>query len=410
MRVKTIAGLLFAVLGMAAAIPAIPVVAQGPATALARFVEGGNRFGLNLFSQIRQKEGSKNVFFSPLSVFIALEMTHNGAAGETAAEMARTLNTGSLSAADTASSSLDLLKRLKSVDSKVELLIANSLWARRGFQFNEGFLTLNRQFYLAEVTPLDFSSPQAKATINDWVSKNTKGLIPSIVDQINSQHVLFLINAVYFKGQWQTPFDKQQTKAAPFHLAAGADKQIAFMARTGRFPYYRGDRFQAVELPYGEGGAYATLFLPDAGTSMDDFLKGLNFEKWSEWTRSFRPTPGEVRIPRFKLEFAATLNDQLKALGMPSAFDSNRADFRGMRTERDVYISEVRHKAVVEVNEEGTTAAAATSVGVAVTSVQVDPPKPFTFIADRPFLMTIRDRQTGAILFMGAVMEPMDLK
>jgi serpin B len=404
-----------AILALAFAVSAMtfPAAAQVSAPALSKFVEGGNRFGLNLFGQIRQKESGKNVFFSPLSVFIALHMTYNGAAGETEREMARVLGLGTLTAADASSSSLALMNRLKSADPKAELLIANSLWARRGFQFNEGFVTLNKQFFLAELTSLDFSSPQAKTTINDWVSRNTKGKIPSIIDQINQQHVLFLINAVYFKGDWQTQFDKTRTTNAPFHLAGGSDKQVPLMARSGRFSYYRGDKFQAVELPYGAGGpggVSAILFLPDTGTTLDDFLKGLTFEKWSEWTKALRQTPGEVRIPRFKADFSATLNDPLKALGMTSAFDSSRADFSGMRSARDVFVSEVRHKAVVEVNEEGTVAAAATSVGVSVTSVQINPVQPFTFIADRPFLMAIRDGQAGAILFLGAVMEPMELK
>ncbi|HEX4999726.1 MAG TPA: serpin family protein, partial [Terriglobia bacterium] len=241
-------------------------------------------------------------------------------------------------------------------------------------------------------------------------SRNTKGHIPSIIDKIDAQQVLFLINAVYFKGEWQARFDKAKTKSETFHLNGGREKPMPLMARSGRFSYYRGDRFQAVELPYGTGGANATLFLPDTGYSIDEFLKGLTFDKWNEWTRALRQAPGEVRIPRFKLDFSVMLNDPLKGLGMPTAFQPDRADFSGMRKERDLYISEVRHKAVVEVNEEGTEAAAATSVGISVTSVQINPQQPFTFVADRPFLMAIRDRQTGAILFLGAIMEPMELK
>jgi serpin B len=376
----------------------------------ARFINGANRFGVNLFGQLRQKDAAKNVFFSPLSVFVALNMTYNGAAGTTQREMAEALNLGAMTPKDAAAASSALLARLKSADPKVELLIANSLWGRQGVKFKEDFLALNGQYFGAELTSLDFANPQAKTTINNWVSKNTKEKIPSIIDSITSQHVLFLINAVYFKGQWRTQFDKNKTQPAPFHLTGSSEKQVPMMARRDSFSYFRGDKFQVVELPYGEGGTNATLVLPDAGTSLGDLLKDFTSEKWNDWTKTLRPTQGEVRIPRFKLEFTATLNDQLKALGMPSAFDSNRADFSGMRSERDVYISEVRHKAIAEVNEEGTVAAAATSVGVSATSVQVNPQQPFSFIADRPFLMAIRDRQTGAILFMGAVMEPLELK
>jgi serpin B len=177
------------------------------------------------------------------------------------------------------------------------------------------------------------------------------------------------------------------------------------MAQSGNYLYYRGDKFQALNLPYGNGGVSLYLFLPDKGSSLDEFLKGLSYQKWEEWISRFSKTPGDVKLPRFKLDYEKTLNDPLKALGMGVAFSAREADFSGIRAEKDLYISEVKHKAVVDVNEEGTEAAAATSVGVSVTSVQ-EPRERFNFIADRPFLMAIRDSQTGAILFMGAVMEP----
>jgi serpin B len=177
------------------------------------------------------------------------------------------------------------------------------------------------------------------------------------------------------------------------------------MSQSGNYLYHRGDKFQAVSLPYGNGGVSLYLFLPDQGSSIDEFLNGLGYEKWNEWINNFADTPGEVKLPRFKIDYEKTLNDPLKALGMEVAFNSRKADFSGIRTEKDLYISEVKHKAVAEVNEEGTEAAAATSVGISVTSIR-EPREPFKFIADRPFLMVIRDSQTGAILFMGTVMDP----
>ncbi|HEY8460807.1 MAG TPA: serpin family protein, partial [Blastocatellia bacterium] len=163
--------------------------------------------------------------------------------------------------------------------------------------------------------------------------------------------------------------------------------------------------FQAVSLPYGDGGVSLYLFLPDEKSSLNEFLNGLSYQKWEQWINSFNMTPGDVKLPRFKLDYEKTLNDPLKDLGMGAAFSSREADFSGIRAEKDLFISEVKHKAVVEVNEEGTEAAAATSVGISVTSIR-EPRERFTFIADRPFLMAIRDSQTGAILFMGAVMDP----
>ncbi|HKQ92475.1 MAG TPA: serpin family protein [Blastocatellia bacterium] len=364
-----------------------------------------NAFGFDLFQQLRRQDANKSVFFSPLSVTVALAMTYNGAAGETKNAMARALKIEGMSRGELNHASHDMLKDLKGSDPKIELAIANSLWARSGVRFNESFLADNRAFYSAEISTLDFSSPQAAATINRWVSDNTKGKISKIIDTIDPQKVMFLINAVYFKGQWQKRFEKTLTKEQPFYLPGGQKKPMPMMAQSGNYLYHRGDKFQAVSLPYGEGGVSLYLFLPDKGSSLDEFLKGLSFQKWEGWINNFNDTPGDVKLPRFKLDYEETLNDSLKAVGMGVAFNPREADFSGIRPERDLYISEVKHKAVVEVNEEGTEAAAATSVGVSITSAR-QPRERFSFVADRPFLMAIRDSKTGAILFMGAVMEP----
>jgi serpin B len=364
-----------------------------------------NAFGFDLFQQLQRQAENKNLFFSPLSVTVALAMTYNGAAGETKNAMARALKIEGMNLDELNRASAELLKALKSADPKIELAIANSLWARSGARFNEDFLARNRRFYGAEISTLDFTNQQSVATINRWVSDNTKGKIGQIIDRIDADQVMFLINAVYFKGQWQKRFEKTLTKEQPFHMPGGQQKPVPMMAQSGNYLYQRGDKFQAIGLPYGKGGVSLYLFLPDKGSSLDDFLKGLSYRKWEEWINNFNHAPGDVKLPRFKLDYEKTLNDSLKAVGMGPAFNSREADFSGIRPERDLYISEVKHKAVVEVNEEGTEAAAATSVGVAVTSVQ-EPRQRFTFIADRPFLMAIRDSQTGAILFMGAVMEP----
>jgi serpin B len=364
-----------------------------------------NAFGFDLFQELRRQEANKNVFFSPLSVTVALAMTYNGAVGETKKAMARALKIEGMNHSELNRASAELLKALKSADPKIELDIANSLWARGGMRFNEDFLARNRQFYGAEISTLDFNSPQSVATINRWVSDSTKGKIGKIIDRIDPQQVMFLINAVYFKGQWQKRFEKSLTEDQPFYLLGGKQTQVPMMAQSGNYLYYRGDKFQALNLPYGNGGVSLYLFLPDKGSSLDEFLKGLGYQKWEEWINSFNKTPGDVKLPRFKLDYEKTLNDPLKALGMGVAFSAREADFSGIRAEKDLHISEVKHKAVVDVNEEGTEASAATSVGVSVTSVQA-PRESFTFIADRPFLMAIRDAQTGAILFMGTVMEP----
>lgn len=379
--------------------PAMSPTVEGLAAA-------NNEFGFDLFTQLRNQDKDKNLFISPLSIATALAMTYNGAAGETELAMKRTLKYGDMSQAEINQSSSALMAKLKSADPKVQLLIANSLWARLGVQFNPAFLERNRQFFGAEIAALDFNNPQTVNTINNWVSQNTSGKIPKIVEQTGGDKVLFLINAVYFKGQWQKKFDAAKTEQMPFHLATGGTKQTPMMAQSGNYPYLRGDNFQAISLPYGQGGASLYLFLPDEGSTLNGLLSGLNSQKWQQWMPNFRSTPGDVKIPRFKMDYSSDLNHPLSAMGMAVAFQSGKADFSGMRQQKDLFISEVKHKAVIEVNEEGTEAAAATSVGVSLTSMRPVQQR-FTFVADRPFLLAIRDQQTGAILFLGAVFEPM---
>lgn len=369
-----------------------------------KLAAANNEFGFDLFNQLLRQDKDTNIFVSPMSVAFALAMTYNGAAGETKRAMEQALKFKGMNDAEIDQAGAALMSALKSDDPQIEMVIANSLWAKDGVTFHDDFLARNRQFLGAEIASLDFESPQAKDRINGWVSRNTKGKIPSIIDRIDAQQVLFAINAVYFKGQWQKKFDKALTKTEPFHLASGSQKSVRLMSQSGNYLYLRGGKFQAVSLPYGKGGTSLCLFLPDEESSLNELLKDLTYEKWERWAMDFRSTPGDVKIPRFKLDYARSLNDPLKALGLGVAF-TDRADFSGMRGERDLFISEVKHKAVVEINEEGTEAAAATSVVFAVAMARPRRER-FTFIADRPFLMAIRDQETGAILFMAAVFEP----
>lgn len=366
-----------------------------------KLVAANNRFGFELFNKLHLKDRGKNVFYSPLSVTLALSMAYNGAAGETKEAMQRTLKIEGLSLNDLNEASAALINSLRGSDPRVELAVANSLWARRGVEFKEDFLGRNRQFFGAEVASLDFGAPSSLTTINNWVSRNTKSKIPSIIKRIKSDDVMFLINAVYFKGQWENKFNKELTKNEPFYPLSGPQKEVPMMSQSGEYQYYRGDNFQAVRLFYANKGASLDLFLPDKDSSIDDLLKRLSPEQSEQWKRSFHPGQGNIKIPRFNMDYESILNDPLKAMGMGVAFVSGKADFRGMRDQKDLCISEVRHKAFVEVNEEGTEAAAATSVGGPQSAIQR-----FTFIADHPFLMMIRDRRTDAILFMGVVVDP----
>jgi serpin B len=407
----------FAVIAIALALaifcatkPETSSAGESPMTEIAASIDSltaaNNEFGFDLFAQLRNQDKDKNIFFSPLSIATALAMTYNGAAGETHLAMKRVLKYGSMNHAELNQSSAALLAKLKSSDPKIELLIANSLWAKQGIAFNPAFLDRNRQFFGAEIAAMDFGKPLAVKTINGWVSQNTKGKIPKIIEQISGDQVMFLINAVYFKGQWQKRFDAARTENRPFHLLAGKTKQTAMMAQSGSYQYFKGENFQAVSLPYGQGGASIYLFLPDENSSLNSLLSSLSYQKWQQWMTGFRNSPGDVKLPRFKMDYSRDLNNPLIALGMGVAFNRGKADFSGIRQQKDLFISQVKHKAIIEVNEEGTEAAAATSIGIGITSVRREPQR-FSFIADRPFLLAIRDQQTGAILFMGSVFEPM---
>jgi serine protease inhibitor len=364
-------------------------------------------FAFDLFDALAEVDSGENVFISPLSVSIALAMAYNGASGETQQAMAETLGISGLSLKELNEGSAALLASLQNVDPNVKLAIANSLWARQGFVFSEDFLERNRQFFGAEVSTLDFNDPASVGVINGWVSENTNGKIDKILDSINPMDVLFLINAIYFNGQWTVEFDESKTQDRAFHLLDGSEKQYPMMMQSGRYQYLDGEGFQAVSLPYGENERMSMyIFLPDAGSSLADFMEGLNAESWNSWLEQFENKEGDVGIPRFKTEYELTLNDTLKALGMEPAFDPNAADFAAMSDEQ-VYISQVRHKAVVEVNEQGTEAAAVTSVGVSVTSAFPQPER-FSLIADRPFFYAIQDSETGSVLFMGTLTEPQE--
>ena len=373
-----------------------------------RLAVASSKFAFKLYDQLLKRRSGNNTFVSPASVMLALAMTYNGADGTTRQGMARTLQIEGMSLEEVNRAFADLKSALAPADPKVQLKIANSLWVKNGFVLNPAFVERNKQHYDAEITNLDFLDPSAPKTINSWVNKNTDGKIEKIVDHINDGDVLFLINAIYFKGQWQFEFKKENTKPDVFRLAGGVQKEVQMMSQSGSFLYYKGKDFQSVALPYGSTGRVMMyVFLPDDQKSLDQFEKDLTPENWEIWTRSIRTTPGELMLPRFKVEWEAELNEPLAALGMAEAFDE-RADFSQMaklNPGTKLFISEVKHKSFCEVNEEGTVAAAATGVRGSLTSYE-PPREKFVMKVDRPFFYAIRDNATGVVLFMGSVTNP----
>lgn len=367
-----------------------------------KIVAANTRFGFKLFSEILKEQQEENIFISPSSIAMALAMAYNGASGSTQKTMAQTLELKGLTLQQVNNAYAQLKNLLRNPDNKVKLNIANSLWADKDAKFNPEFLQRNQSFYQAKVTNLNFKDPSAPQTINRWVKENTQGKIDRIVGQINPDEVLFLLNAIYFKGTWSQEFDPSQTEDSAFNLTSGEQKMHPMMSQNGKYKYYETNGFQSVSLPYGEDGRISFyVFLPKENSSLPAFYQNLNAQNWEKWMTQFQRRKGSIRLPRFKTEYDITLNKALSALGMGEAFTS-RANFSGMGD--NFAISEVKHKTFVEVNEEGTEAAATTSVGIMATSASTEPP--FKMIVNRPFFYAIRDNKTGSLLFMGSIVEP----
>jgi len=371
-------------------------------------VESDNRFGFKLFEEISGEEKNKNIFISPLSVAMALGMTYNGADGSTQEAMQKTLELSGLTLQEINESYKNLIELLTNLDEKVRFQIANSIWYREMFPVEDEFIEINKTYFDAEVSGLNFSAPNASNIINEWVNQKTDGKIEKIVDApINPLTMMFLINAIYFKGIWTYEFDESQTKDDKFTLPDGSKKPCRMMSQENEFQYFENDEFQAIDLPYGNGDFRMTIFLPRAEKDVDYLIGELNQENWNLWMSSFRKMEVTLQLPKFTLNYEIELNDVLKGLGMEIAFNSSEADFTKMYEEEKVganlYISKVKHKTFVEVNEEGTEAAAVTSVEMTLTTAV-----PFKLLMriDRPFIFAIRENNSGTILFIGKIVEP----
>ncbi len=368
-------------------------------------VAGTTDFAFGLLRETARSDSSSNIFLSPLSASMALGMTMNGAQGETLAGMKTALGFGAVSLADADQSYRSLIDLLLGLDSSVDMRLANSIWARQGIVFQQSFYDAVRQYFDAQVTSLDFASPNAAPMINQWVKDATAGKITQIVDDpIDSSLIMFLINAVYFKGSWRDRFDPANTRDAPFNLAGGGTRTVKMMHNSSDGAYFVApDGTQGIQLPYGRGAFVMDVVLPPAGTPLPDLVARLDTATWNGWLRGLQNVKLDLALPRFTLEYSKLLNDPLARLGMGLAFSPGLADFDAMcQPGAGCYIEFVKQKTFVNVNEEGTEAAAATSVGIGPTSAPVR----IVFVVDRPFLVAIRERFSGTILFLGAIGAP----
>ncbi|MDH3456380.1 MAG: serpin family protein [Gemmatimonadota bacterium] len=370
-----------------------------------KLVEADNRFALKLFREVNlQSDPGTNVFISPLSVGMALGMTYNGAAGTTRDAMQQALELQGMTIDEVNEAYQSLILLLRELDPSVDFLLANSIWYHEDAAIVPAFLDVTQRYFDAQVTALDFSDPGAADVINAWVNTQTQGRIPDIVTApIDPELIMYLINAIYFKGAWTYQFDADLTTSRAFTLADGSQTSVPTMTHEDEIPVgvYLGESFTVADLSYGAEAWSMTIVVPRDPTTIDDLASALTQATWNGWVASLDSTESHVLLPKFTLEYEIELNDVLKALGMEIAFDPFQADFSNLYAGPwNAYISEVKHKTFVEVNEEGTEAAAATSVGIGVTSA------PRMVLVDRPFLFAIRENLSGTILFMGKIVDP----
>ncbi|KKR80263.1 MAG: Proteinase inhibitor I4 serpin [Candidatus Daviesbacteria bacterium GW2011_GWA1_41_61] len=363
-----------------------------------KFVSAQNNFSFKLFQELVKVDSLKNIFISPSGISLALSMVYQGALDQTKDALTQTLNIQDIFKEDLNKNNQDLLNILKSTDPKVEISVANSIWGKKDIKFNQDFIDTNQKYYQAQVKNLDFTQPNAAATINNWVKENTKNKIAQIVSSpFPKNTVLYLINAVYFKGIWTKEFDKKLTKDQDFTAANKLKKQHPMMEQKGTFKYLENDDFQAIDLPYGQEGRFSMyLFLPKYG--LKQFTATLSAQSWNGWMEEFRETEGTIILPKFKMEYEKELKNPLINLGMGIAFGA-KANFDNLA--KDIYLSTVKQKTYIEVSEEGINAS-----GVSSMQTPDKAAKPFSIQINKPFFFAVRDNRLETILFMGIINDP----
>jgi serpin B len=365
-------------------------------------------FGFAMLRREVSANPGKNVLISPTSVSIALAMVANGAVGSTKDEMALALGIDSLG--DSANQSYwNLVAALDPAKLGVELAIANALWTHKGFDFLPSFMNANRQYFNAGVNTSDFADPSTLDAINNWVFDNTKGKIGKILNSISPDKIMFVLNAVYFKGHWTTKFDKSGTRDKPFTTPKG-ERLHPIMFRTDRkMRYTQSAEAQVVALPFGDPDKARRIslivLLPQLGKTVENVVNELTADALAGYYQQMRGHEVNLHLPKFEVEYDTTLNGTLKALGMNQAFDSVNADFSGLlpKTQGNPCIGEVKHKTFARIDEDGAEAAAITSVGIGMTCL---PPPPVDFNVNRPFVALIADEDSGAVLFAGVINDP----
>ena len=360
-----------------------------------------NRFALKMFKEV---SGEPNTFFSPLSLNLAIGMLYNGASGDTRAEMGEVLGLGDLSVVEINEYYQKMSQALLNIDPLTQIGIANSIWYRNGFPVKQPFIDMNHEYFDAEVSEIDFDKPDAADIINDWCAEKTNDKIKEIVHAPISPYIMmYLINALYFKSTWKFEFDKKETKQDDFTKVGNQKKKVNMMEQTKTLPYYANDYLQCVEMPYGNEAFSMVAILPADGTDIDQIIDYLDDSKWQNVVSNLYPQKIWLKFPRFKIECDIPLNVPVMKVGMKRIFSG------GFENISDVAlaVSNIKQKTFVEVNEEGTEAAAVTVIVMFTTSAGPDP-QPVPFFANRPFLYLIKEKSTGVILFIGRMDDPIE--
>lgn len=367
-----------------------------------RIAAGTNDFAFDFFKNLQQAESpAENLFVSPLSLHMALGMLLNGAENETAAEILKALKMEGVSMADLNKAYQTLLNDMPVADSKVSLGLANSVWYKNTFQVETDFTNVLKQSFNAEVTGLEFNKA-AIEKINKWASDKTNGKIKQVLDKIDADAVMFLLNALYFKGDWTAKFDSKNTIDKPFHLQTGTDRNVKMMFTKSDFALSGSEKFTAVKLPYGNKQFEMTLLLPQNGSNITEVMNSITASQWSKIKSDTVRTGINLGLPRFSLEYSKNLNGILQKMGIDKAF-VNSAQFGKISKATAVKVDFVKQDTYLGIDEKGTEAAAVTTIGIVVTSAG---PEPRDVIFDRPFGLIISEKTSNTILFMGRIMNP----
>lgn len=364
------------------------------------FVGSNSEFALDLFNRLANKDSSSNIFISPISISIAMAMVYNGANGASRQDISEIFRFKNYDADSLNKAFKLLLTSMSGIDEMVELYTGNSIWLKDDLKINKDFTSLTENYYNATVNLADFESSDTVNKINDWAGKATQGKIKNIADPASLKNaVIYLANAIYFKGQWRDKFKQENTEEDDFFLADKSSKKVQMMQNTGEFDYYDGEKFRVIRMPYGRRKSSMYVFLPDEDIDINDLLTSLSVELLDKYILQSTSEEVMLKFPKFNIDYSANLENTLKNMGMNTSFNKDTADFSGIAP--GVFISQIAHKAIIEVNEEGTVAAAASSFGMGALAV-----KPIEFTVNKPFILLIKDDRTGNILFEGRIMVP----